>query len=82
MTGRAAAYLLDHREAIRVSWFVSGGELASDRTGRSEADTETFADDVWTTPDAGPAVQIARQVPFSEKLAETSTEQVFINQYF
>jgi hypothetical protein len=25
--------LVDHREAIRVSWFVSGGELASDRTG-------------------------------------------------
>jgi hypothetical protein len=47
--------LVDHREAIRVSWFVSGGELASDRTGRGEADTETFADDVWTTPDAGPA---------------------------
>src|SRR5262249_58432488 len=47
--------LVDHREAIRVSWFVSGGELTSDRTGRSETDTETFADDVWTTPDAGPA---------------------------
>ncbi|HEY0482400.1 MAG TPA: hypothetical protein VGD37_32995 [Kofleriaceae bacterium] len=47
--------LVDHREAIRVSWFVSAGELASDRTGRSEAETESFADDVWTTPDAGPA---------------------------
>jgi hypothetical protein len=47
--------LVDHREAIRVSWFVSGGSLASDRSGRGEAETETFADDVWTTPDAGPA---------------------------
>ena len=47
--------LVDHREAMRVSWFVSGGELASDRTGRSETETASFADDVWTTPAAGPA---------------------------
>ena len=47
--------LVDHREAMRVSWFVSGGELASDRTGRSEAETDSFADDVWTTPGPGPA---------------------------
>jgi hypothetical protein len=47
--------LVDHREAIRVSWFVSDGALASDRTGRGEDDTETFADDVWTTPGPGPA---------------------------
>jgi len=38
-----------------VSWFVSGGALTSDRTGRGEAETETFADNVWTTPGAGPA---------------------------
>lgn len=38
-----------------MSWFVSGGELASDRTGRSEAEDQTFVDDVWTTPDPGPA---------------------------
>ena len=47
--------LVDQREAIRVSWFVSDGELASDRTGRTESETEAFADDVWTTPSAGPA---------------------------
>jgi hypothetical protein len=47
--------LVDHREAIRVSWFVDGGELESERTGRTEDDPESFADDVWTTPDAGPA---------------------------
>lgn len=51
----ASRTLVDHREAIRVSWFASAGALASDRTGRGEAETETFADDVWTTPDAGPA---------------------------
>ncbi|HVV82033.1 MAG TPA: hypothetical protein VHE35_03095 [Kofleriaceae bacterium] len=47
--------LVDHREAIRVSWFVTGGELESERTGRTEDETESYADDVWTTPDAGPA---------------------------
>jgi hypothetical protein len=55
----ASRTLVDHREAIRVSWFVSAGALAEGRTGRAEAEngaeTETFADDVWTTPDAGPA---------------------------
>ena len=51
----ASRTLVDHREAIRVSWFVSAGALASDRTGRGETETEAFADDVWTTPDAGPA---------------------------
>jgi hypothetical protein len=47
--------LVDHREAIRVSWFVTGGELASERTGRTEDDPLTYADNVWTTPDGGPA---------------------------
>jgi hypothetical protein len=47
--------LVDHREAIRVSWFVDGGELESERTGRTEDDPETYADNVWTTPEAGPA---------------------------
>jgi len=51
----ASRTLVDHREAIRVSWFVSGGALAEGRTGRGETETETFADDVWTTPEAGPA---------------------------
>jgi hypothetical protein len=47
--------LVDHREAIRASWFVSGGELGADRTGRTEDETETFATNVWTTPAVGPA---------------------------
>jgi len=52
---RSRRGLVDHREAIRVSWFVSAGALAADRTGRGETEIETFADDVCTTPDAGPA---------------------------
>lgn len=48
--------LVDHREAIRVSWFASDGELAAERTGRTEDDLEVTADNTWTTPDApGPA---------------------------
>ena len=47
--------LVDHREAMRVSWFASGGTLASERTGRGEAETESFADNVWRTPDGGQA---------------------------
>lgn len=40
-----------HREAIRVSWFASDGELASERTGRTEDETETYADNTWTVPE-------------------------------
>ncbi|HET9990247.1 MAG TPA: hypothetical protein VFQ65_17070, partial [Kofleriaceae bacterium] len=43
-----------HREAIRVSWFVSDGELAAERTGRTEDEAETYADNTWTVPE-GPA---------------------------
>jgi hypothetical protein len=44
-----------HREAIRVSWFASVGELASERTGRTEDEVESYADNTWTTADAGTA---------------------------
>ncbi len=47
--------LVDHREAMRVSWYVSDGELTSDRTGRTEDELDAFADNVWTTPPSGPA---------------------------
>jgi len=47
--------LVTHREAIRVSWFVSDGELASERTGRTEDETDAFADNTWTTGAPGPA---------------------------
>ena len=46
----ASRTLVDHREAMRVSWFASAGELEHERTGRLEDDPETFADDVWTAP--------------------------------
>lgn len=46
----SAAALVDHRESMRVSWFVTAGSLESDRTGRDEGETETFTDDAWTAP--------------------------------
>ncbi len=46
--------VISQREALRVSWFVSGGVLAAERTGRTEDELETYADNIWTTPD-GPA---------------------------
>jgi hypothetical protein len=37
-----------HNEAIRVSWYVTAGSLEHDITGRSESETETFAQNNWT----------------------------------
>lgn len=47
--------LVMQREAIRVSWFVTAGAVASERTGRTGDDPETYADNTWTTGDAGDA---------------------------
>ena len=47
--------LVDHREAMRVSWFASAGSFEHDRTGRDENEMETSTDNTWTAPDqAGP----------------------------
>jgi len=47
--------LVSPREALRVSWFATDGELAHDRTGRTGDEVELFTDDVWTAPaDAAP----------------------------
>ncbi len=53
---RAAQALVTHREALRVSWFVTGGELEEDRTGAAEGDPATRTANVWTAPDRGGAV--------------------------
>jgi hypothetical protein len=42
--------LVDHRESMRVSWFVTAGSFEHERTGRDETETETATDDVWTAP--------------------------------
>jgi hypothetical protein len=47
--------LVMQAESLRLSWFTSGGELQHDRTGRSDTETDSFTDNVWTAPTvAGP----------------------------
>jgi len=46
----STSQLAVRRESMRVSWFTTAGGFASDRTGRSEEETETFSDNEWTAP--------------------------------
>ena len=44
------------RESMRVSWFSTAGTFDADRTGRTEAETETRTANGWLAPPApGPA---------------------------
>ena len=47
--------LVDRREALRVSWFATGGALAVDATAVGELDDATEVSTTWHTPPAGPA---------------------------
>ncbi len=49
----ASQTLIDRREAMRVSWFATGGSLPVDATAVSEADVTTAVTTTWHTPDAG-----------------------------
>jgi hypothetical protein len=40
--------LPNHNEAMRVSWYATAGSFEHDITGRSEFETETFAQNTWT----------------------------------
>ena len=46
--------LVYHNEAMRVSWYVTAGSFEHDITGRSESETETFAENTWTPGAPGP----------------------------
>ncbi len=46
----ASQTLLDHREAMRVSWFATGGEFETDRTGRTETEMIAGTENGWTPP--------------------------------
>jgi len=46
--------LVTHKEAMRVSWYTTGGAFEHDVTGRSEFESETFADNTWTPGNPGP----------------------------
>ncbi len=43
--------LVDHREAMRVSWFATAGQLALERSGRAAADGALDARNQFTAPD-------------------------------
>jgi hypothetical protein len=44
--------LVTQHEALRLSWFATGGVFQHDRTGRTESEPETdrFTQDLWTAP--------------------------------
>jgi len=46
--------LVDHpREAMRVSWYATGGTFEHDITGRTEDEAENFAENTWKSDVAG-----------------------------
>jgi hypothetical protein len=45
--------LVTRREAMRVSWFATGGSLAVDASAVDETDTATSVSTTWRTPVAG-----------------------------
>lgn len=47
--------LVTRREAMRLSWFATGGSLAVDASAVDEADPATQVSTTWHTPTAGPA---------------------------
>jgi hypothetical protein len=48
--------LVTRREAMRVSWFATGGSLAVDASAVGELDDATSASTTWRAPEtAGPA---------------------------
>lgn len=47
---RDALALVEEREAMRVSWFVTAGELEADATGRDANDAATSTEVGWRSP--------------------------------
>jgi hypothetical protein len=45
-----AQRIVDRREALRVAWFATTGELAAEVTGRSEGDLEVSTENAWAAP--------------------------------
>jgi hypothetical protein len=45
-----AQVLVDHRESMRVSWYITAGSVAHERTGRAEDETDTSTSNEWTAP--------------------------------
>lgn len=45
--------LVYHRESMRVSWYATGGSFEHDVSGRGEAESETFAENIWKSDTPG-----------------------------
>jgi hypothetical protein len=43
--------IVTRRESLRVSWFTTAGSYERDRSGRTDAEPETFTENVWTAPE-------------------------------
>ena len=54
----ATQSLVDHREAMRASWFANGGEFDADRTGRTDAETAASTANGWKIPAAPGAIRL------------------------
>jgi len=46
----ATQLVVPRRETMRVSWFTTAGSFANDRTGRDEAELESFTENAWVAP--------------------------------
>jgi hypothetical protein len=54
-----ARVLTDRREAIRVSWFATGGEFDHERTGQAEsANPGASTSNLWTAPETSGDVRV------------------------
>jgi hypothetical protein len=42
--------IVTRRESLRVSWLTTAGSYDRDRSGRTEAELDTFTENVWTAP--------------------------------
>jgi hypothetical protein len=47
---RSTQTIATKREAMRVAWFASSGSLATESTGRNEAESATTTTNVWSAP--------------------------------
>jgi hypothetical protein len=50
--------LVDRREAMRVTWYVTGGALAVDASGVAEGEPGASSDNAWTAPDTAGTVHL------------------------
>ncbi|WP_394847793.1 hypothetical protein LZC95_10060 [Pendulispora brunnea] len=54
----ATQSIVPRREAMRVSWYATAGTFATDRTGRTEAELDTFTNNVWSIETAAPRIHL------------------------